>query len=148
MSAKTYKNPAIASDTIIELSDGGIVLIERKNEPFGWAIPGGFIDYGESAEEAAIREAKEETGLDVTLVEQFKTYSSPGRDPRGHTITIIFIVTGSGTPVAADDAKNAGVFHETNLPANLAFDHPQVLGEYFEYKRSGRRPTYKNDEGD
>jgi len=135
-----YRNPAPAADIIIEVGNGDIVLIERKNPPHGWAIPGGFIDYGESAEAAAVREAKEETSLDVTLLEQFYTYSAPGRDPRGHTITIVFIASASGTPKAADDAAAVVLAREDELPSPLAFDHDRVLADYFRYRRDGRRP--------
>jgi len=137
-----FRNPAMAADTIIELDGGGIVLIERRNEPHGWAIPGGYIDYGESAEAAAVREAKEETGLDVELVEQFWVYSAPERDPRRHTITIIFIGNARGAPVAADDALRAVVASENTLPKPLAFDHTRILADYFRYRRTGERPRY------
>jgi len=129
------KNPVPTVDVIIEL-DGGIVLIERKNPPFGWALPGGFVDYGESFEQAAVREAFEETGLRVTLTEQFHTYSDPGRDPRLHTATTVFIASASGTPRAADDALQAGIFSEGTLP-ELVFDHARILADYFCRKKGG-----------
>ncbi len=140
MTKREFRNPAPTADIIIELGNGAIVLIDRKNPPHGWAIPGGFIDYGESAEAAAVREAKEETSLDVTLLEQFHTYSSPGRDPRKHTITIVFIASASGIPEAADDAAAVVVAREDSLPSPLAFDHDRVLADYFAYRRSGRLP--------
>jgi len=124
-----FKNPVPTVDIIIEL-DGGIVLIERKNPPFGWALPGGFVDYGESFEAAAVREAREETGLEVTLKKQFHTYSDPDRDERMHTATTVFIGTASGSPQAADDAKRAEIYYEDNLPT-LAFDHAKILADYF-----------------
>jgi 8-oxo-dGTP diphosphatase len=127
------KNPFLTVDAIIEV-DGGIVLIKRKNPPSGWAIPGGFVDYGETLEEAAVREAKEETGLDIRLVRQLHTYSDPKRDPRHHTVSTIFIATASGTPVAADDAKEAGIFTRDDLPDEIAFDHRQILKDYFSGK--------------
>lgn len=126
-----YKNPVPTVDIIIELQGQGILLIERANSPFGWALPGGFVDYGETLEAAAIREAKEETSLDVQLVEQFHTYSDPARDPRQHNITTVFIARASGTPKASSDAKNTGVFLENNLPENMAFDHGTILRDYF-----------------
>lgn len=116
-------------DIIIEL-EGGIVLIERKNPPFGWALPGGFVDYGESFEDAAVREAKEETGLDVALVRQFHTYSHPDRDQRQHTASTVFIATAVGTPAGADDAKQAQIFNKDGLP-ELAFDHARILLDYY-----------------
>jgi 8-oxo-dGTP diphosphatase len=127
-----YKNPAPTVDIIIEL-EGGIVLIERKNPPFGWALPGGFVDYGESFEDAAVREAKEETGLAVTLVRQFHTYSQPDRDKRQHTASTVFIATAVGIPVGADDARQAQIFTKESLP-ELAFDHAQILHDYFHKK--------------
>jgi ADP-ribose pyrophosphatase YjhB (NUDIX family) len=126
-------NPLITVDAIIEI-DGGIVLIQRKNPPPGWAIPGGFVDYGETLEDAVCREMKEETCLDVNLVRQFHTYSDPKRDPRHHTVSTIFIATASGTPEAADDAKDIGIFTRDNLPEDMAFDHRQILEDYFNKK--------------
>jgi 8-oxo-dGTP diphosphatase len=119
---------------------GGIVLIERKNEPHGWALPGGFIDYGESAEHAAIREAKEETCVDVELTEQFHVYSTPERDPRHHTISLVFIGRGAGEPRGGDDAARAIVVREGELPSPIVFDHDRILADYFTYKRTGQRP--------
>lgn len=134
-----HRNPAITVDIIIEMN-GGVVLIERRNPPFGWALPGGFVDYGESLEAAARREAQEETGLDVVLTEQFHAYSDPGRDPRQHTASVVFIATAAGTPTAADDAKNLGVFTGAGLPSILAFDHGRILNDYFRY-RAGEAKT-------
>lgn len=125
------RNPAVTVDVIIELPGGKIVLIKRKNPPPGWALPGGFVDYGETLETAAIREAKEETSLDVTLVRQFHTYSDPARDPRGHTIATVFIARADGVPQAMDDAAEIGIFTRKRLPAPLAFDHSQILDDYF-----------------
>ena len=139
----TYRNPIPTVDIIIELETAesvGIVLIRRKNTPLGWASPGGFIDYGESAEQAAVREAAEETALKVRLIEQFHVYSDPQRDPRQHTLTTVFIARASGTPRGADDAVEARVFEENTLPSVLAFDHEQILRDYFMYKRMGKRP--------
>ncbi|MBI4633795.1 MAG: NUDIX hydrolase [Deltaproteobacteria bacterium] len=133
---KSYRNPLPTADVIIELAGKGIVLIMRKNEPRGWAIPGGFVDYGESLEDAAIREAKEETGLDVALTGQLHTYSKPERDPRHHTITTVYTATASGTPVAADDAAAIGIFTESNLPSPLMFDHAEILADYFRLKKA------------
>ena len=128
---EVYKNPIPTVDVIIEIESKGIVLIKRKNPPYGWAIPGGFVDYGESLEEAAFREAKEETNLDVELARQFHTYSDPKRDPRHHTISTIYIAKGKGIPKAQDDAAEIGIFTESNLPADIAFDHRSILREYF-----------------
>src|SRR5512137_560305 len=124
---KSYRNPIPTVDIIIEMKSGGIVLIKRKNPPAGWAIPGGFVDYGESLEAAAIREAKEETNLDVELVRQFHTYSDPGRDPRFHCVSTVYIAKGHGTPQARDDAREIGAFTDSNLPKDLAFDHAKIL---------------------
>jgi len=133
---RRYKNPVVTVDIIIELEtprgQKGIVLIDRKNFPYGWAIPGGFVDYGESCEQAAVREAKEETSLDVQLLRQLGAYSDPKRDPRQHTISIVFVAKAFGEPKAGDDAKNAGIFTRENLPILLAFDHRKILNDYFE----------------
>ncbi|MGQ9745830.1 MAG: NUDIX domain-containing protein [Dissulfurimicrobium sp.] len=130
---KIHANPIPTVDIIIETEDG-IVLIERKNPPFGWAIPGGFVDYGERAEDAAIREAKEETGLDVKLTGLLGVYSDPGRDPRMHTISTVFIAKADGRPMAGDDAKSVTIFGLDRLPDGLAFDHGKILKDYLNIK--------------
>lgn len=139
MKCNERKNPFPTVDVIIEV-DGGIVLIKRKNKPFGWAIPGGFVEYGESVEQCAIREAKEETSLDVELLEQFHVYSDPNRDPRFHTISTVFIARAKGKPVGGDDAKEARIFDENSLPDDIAFDHRKILEDYFRYKKTGVKP--------
>jgi len=135
---KSYKNPLPTVDIIIE-TKGGIILIDRKNKPFGWALPGGFVDYGESLEQAAMREALEETGLQISLKEQLKTYSAPDRDSRYHTISTVFIATAEGSPRAGDDASKADIFMEQDLPP-LAFDHAEILSDYFTFKKEKRCP--------
>ncbi len=131
-----YRNPFLTVDIIIELDNQGIILISRKNYPFGWALAGGFVDYGESLEDAAKREAKEETGLDVSLIRQFHIYSRPDRDPRHHTITTVYIAKASGAPRAADDAKEVAVFTKDALPENIAFDHREILDDYFRFRET------------
>ncbi|MDH7499095.1 MAG: NUDIX hydrolase [candidate division NC10 bacterium] len=133
MESHGRKAPLPTVDVIIELKDQGIVLIRRKNPPHGWALPGGFVDYGETLEEAAVREAREETSLEVKLIRQFHAYSDPARDPRGHTISVVFIASASGEPRAADDAREVGVFRADSLPEPLAFDHRQILADYFSH---------------
>lgn len=125
-----YKNPYPTADVIVDIS-GKVVLIRRRNPPAGWAIPGGFIDYGESAEHAAIREIKEETGLTVSDLILFGVYSDPGRDPRFHTLTVVYTATATGEPVGGDDAAEARLFGPDELPDNMAFDHRDILREYF-----------------
>ena len=132
---KAYRNPFPTVDIIIEV-DEGIVLIKRKNPPHGWALPGGFVDYGESLEASAVREAKEETSLDITLVSELGAYSEPDRDPRMHTITVVFIAKAQGEPRAADDAAEVGVFRQDTLPEKLAFDHGRILRDYFASRKS------------
>jgi len=134
------RNPLLTVDIIIEMDGGGIVLIKRKNPPHGWALPGGFVDYGESLETAAVREAKEETSVDVTLLEQFYTYSEPGRDPRHHTVSTVFIAKAHGSPHGADDAAIASIFLENQLPEPIVFDHRIILSDYFHYRKTGERP--------
>lgn len=133
------KTPFVTVDIIIDYQ-GGIVLVERKNEPHGWALPGGFVDIGESIEHAAIREAKEETSLDVLLTEQFHAYSDPKRDPRFHTVSMVFIGTGTGELKGADDACRADVFSQENLPDAIVFDHRKIIDDYFRYAATGKRP--------
>ncbi len=128
---EVYRNPIPTVDIIIEIASKGIVLIKRKNPPYGWAIPGGFVDYGESLETAALREAKEETNLDVKLIRQFQTYSDPGRDPRHHSISTVYIAKADGILQAKDDAIEIGIFTESNLPDEMAFDHRSILSDYF-----------------
>jgi len=133
--------PLLAADAIIELIDvpgRPIVLIERANPPFGWAIPGGFVDVGEIVEYAAVREAREEVCLDISLIALLGIYSDPSRDNRGHTVTAVYVAEASGTPKAADDAKNCRFFNLDALPEPLAFDHAQVLADYKKYRETGR----------
>jgi ADP-ribose pyrophosphatase YjhB (NUDIX family) len=136
---KQYLHPVPTVDIIIEMGGSGIILIKRKNPPYGWALPGGFVDCGESLEQAAIREAKEETSLGITLLSQFHTYSDPTRDFRKHTISTVFIARAEGTPVAADDAEEIGIFTRDTLPSPLAFDHESIVKDYFNRKAFTRR---------
>lgn len=128
----SFRSPVPTVDVIIELGDG-IVLIKRSNPPPGWALPGGFVEYGESLESAALRESLEETGLRIKLLEQFHTYSNPNRDPRMHTISTVFLATAQGTPQGGDDAVEAAVFTRENLPT-LAFDHQEIINDYYRYR--------------
>jgi 8-oxo-dGTP diphosphatase len=140
-----YRNPFPTVDIIIEIVDGrrrGIVLIERKNPPSGWALPGGFVEYGETLEAAAVREAREETSLDVELLGQLGAYSDPSRDPRFHTISTVFLARASGQPRGADDAKTAIVFDPLDRTRPLAFDHRKILDDYLE-SRKGFIPCLK-----
>lgn len=140
----SYQNPVPTVDLIIELihrPSRPILLIERLNPPHGWALPGGFVDYGESVETAAQREAREETGLDVQLIEQFQVYSDPQRDDRLHTISIVFIATATGEPQAGDDARNLGIFAPWQVPIDLCFDHDRILRDYWHYRHHGIRPN-------
>lgn len=127
--------PFTVVDAIIEI-DGGIVIIQRSNPPFGWALPGGFVDYGESLEDAVVREAKEETGLDLKRIRQFHTYSDPSRDPRFHTVGTVFIGEASGKPEAGDDAAGLKIIGEKDLEqTDFAFDHKEIIKDYFKYKK-------------
>lgn len=130
------KYPLTTVDVIIEYKEG-IVLIDRKNPPFGWALPGGFVEYNESLEAAAVREAKEETGLDIVNLKQFHTYSDPARDPRHHTISTVFIAQGQGAFCADTDAKNVAVFRKEKLFKSFAFDHKKIIEDFFCFKTKG-----------
>ena len=127
----SYKNPIPTVDIIIEI-ESGIVFIKRANPPYGWALPGGYVDYGESLEEAACREALEETGLKIKLLGQFHTYSEPSRDARQHNISTVFIAKAEGQLQAGSDAKAAKVF--LDLPQPLVFDHAIILEDYFQWR--------------
>jgi 8-oxo-dGTP diphosphatase len=130
--------PPLAVDIIIEVG-GGIVLIERRNPPPGWALPGGFVDVGEPLPHAAVREAAEETSLTIELTEQFYAYSNPRRDPRGPTVSVVYLAQAKGTPEGADDAKRARIFSLECLP-ELAFDHQQIIEDYRRYRSGSGRP--------
>lgn len=131
---RRHRNPVPTVDIIIEYQSQGVILIERAKPPLGWALPGGFVEYGETLEEAASREAREETGLEVVLLGQFHAYSDPRRDPRQHTITTVFVARGAGVPRAASDARNLAVFSPETLPENLAFDHARILADYLKVR--------------
>ncbi len=124
------RNPALAVDVIIQTKPDTIVLIRRKNEPFGWAIPGGFVDYGESLEQAAVREAREETTLEVTLIRQMHTYSEPSRDPRGHTVSAVYVAVAEGVPQGRDDAVEARAYPIDQLPEDIVFDHRRIISDF------------------
>ena len=136
--ALSYRNPFLTVDVIICMPNDGIVLIERKNPPAGWALPGGFVNYGESVEDAAEREAYEETLLKVSLICQMKTYSAPNRDPRFHAVSVVFIAKSEGIPTGSDDAKRAEIFSRDSIfRQDLAFDHKAILKDYFYLLDSG-----------
>jgi 8-oxo-dGTP diphosphatase len=134
-----YRNPTPTVDVVVE-TDGGIVLIERANEPFGWALPGGFVDEGETVEHAAVREVEEETGLQVRLRALLYVYSDPKRDPRKHTMSTVFVGRADGVPRGSDDAKTARVFALDALPDPLCFDHGRILADYKRWLSTGKRP--------
>ena len=137
---KMYRNPFPTVDIIIEICDS-IILIKRKNPPFGWALPGGFVDYGESLEQAAVREALEETSLEVGDLHLLGCYSDPERDTRFHSISTVFVATGHGTPCAADDAESLALFKIDALPEQLCFDHDRILADYVKWKSSRNSNT-------
>jgi 8-oxo-dGTP diphosphatase len=132
--------PPIAADVIAEIGDK-IVLIERRNVPLGWAIPGGFVDFGETVEQTAVREAREEISLEVEIRALLGVYSRPERDPRGQTITVVYIARAKGTPQGADDAKDAKLCDPRNPPTPLAFDHAEILADYVRFLERGEYPA-------
>jgi 8-oxo-dGTP diphosphatase len=143
----TPVTPLLTVDIVIELADRSespIVLIQRLHPPYGWALPGGFVDVGETLEAAAVREAEEETGLRVSLTRLLGCYSDPRRDPRGHTVSAVYLAQARGEPRARDDAKEVGVYRPTEIPTELAFDHAQILRDYLDYKKAGRLPLPAN----
>lgn len=135
----TYRNPTPTVDVVIRIGDG-IVLIRRRNEPVGWALPGGFVDEGETVEAAAVREAMEETGLEITLQDLLYVYSNPARDRRKHTLSVVFTATADGTPRGMDDAEEARIFSLDALPAPIVFDHAQMVRDYQRLLATGQRP--------
>jgi 8-oxo-dGTP diphosphatase len=135
----SQRNPFPTADVIVENGDG-IVLVRRRNEPHGWALPGGFIDAGECVEAAAVREILEETGLEVQLETMLYVYSDPSRDPRFHTMTVVFVGQASGVPVGDDDAAEARSFPLDALPTPIVFDHALIIQDYIQFRRTGRRP--------
>ena len=138
-STAQFRNPAPTVDAVILLPGDRVVLVRRRNPPHGWALPGGFVDEGERLDRAAAREASEETGLSVTLLEQFHTYSDPARDPRRHTISTVYLATASGQPVGGDDAAEARAFAWDALPDAIAFDHREILADVRRYLLTGAR---------
>ena len=145
MAASDFPKPSVTVDVVIMTLRGEelhVLLVKRDVAPYKgrWAIPGGFVDYGETAEDAAVREALEETGLAVTLVTLLGVYSDPARDPRRHTISTVYIGAARGTPSGRDDAAEARLFPEDGLPSPIAFDHARILADYFRYKKTGVRP--------
>lgn len=131
--------PAATADTIIE-SEGKIVLVHRKYEPIGWALPGGFVEAGETVAQAAVREAKEETGLDVRLTALLHVYSDPSRDKRRPTLSVVFTATANGEPVGGDDAAEARWFPLDALPSPIVFDHAAMIADYLRFRSTGERP--------
>lgn len=134
------ETPQLTVDAIIEMEGGAIVLVERKYPPPGWAIPGGFVDPGESLLEAVKREALEETSLEIEVLDLFHVYSKPWRDPRGDTVSAVYWCRASGKPVGGDDAAKAVVFSENDLPDEIAFDHREILKQFFLWRKTGVRP--------
>lgn len=135
------QTPALAVDIVIEIG-ARVVLIERLNPPYGWALPGGFVDLGETVESAAVREAAEETGLEVELVCLLGCYSDPRRDARGHTVSVVYVGRAEGEPLAQDDAKSVICVDPAAVGVSLAFDHDRILADYRAWREGGRSPGW------
>ena len=139
-----WRNPVPTVDVVVECPEG-IVLIRRRNPPHGWALPGGFVDEGERVEDAARREVLEETGLEVELTRLLYVYSDPARDPRKHTMSVVFVGrlldTGPRAPAAVDDAVEAVVCDPRHPPGPLAFDHGAIVEDYLAYRETGALPS-------
>jgi len=139
------KIPLLAVDAII-YNENGIVLIKRKNPPFEdkWALPGGFLEYGETVEDAVIREVEEETGLNIKIEGLLGVYSKPNRDPRGHIVSIVFVCREIGGKLnASSDARDVKRFEIDSIP-ELAFDHNEIIGDFINNLKSNSI-TSKND---
>lgn len=134
------RGPSPTVDVVISLSGDRVVLVRRKSPPPGWALPGGFVDEGETLESAAVREAREETGLDVALEDLLYVYSDPRRDPRRHTVSAVFLGRADGEPTGGDDAAEARAFAWTALPSPVAFDHCEILEDARRFLLTGTRP--------
>lgn len=133
-------SPPVAADVIIEIGDR-IVFVERKHDPPGWALPGGFVEFGETVEQAAVREAREETSLEIQLTELLGVYSRPDRDPRGQTVGVVYIGSATGKPRGRDDARQARLFSPVHPPAPLAFDHASIVADYLHWRATGEFPA-------
>lgn len=133
--------PLLTVDAIIELPDGKIVLIKRKYPPPGWALPGGFVDPGESLAEAVRREAFEETSMNIEDVRLFHIYSKPWRDPRGDTVSVVYCCRAEGIPSGGDDAAVAEAFSPESFPPDITFDHGKILNQFLDWKRTGKLPS-------
>lgn len=145
-SASQHSNrPHLTVDVIVESSEGRVVLVERRYEPKGWALPGGFVEYGEKTEDAACREIYEETGLEVELFALLGVYSDPERDPRQHSVTTVYLARSPQENLrAGDDALNAAFFSLDSLPEPICFDHAKILADYLRWKKEGRQPLPQN----
>ncbi len=142
-----FDQPRLTVDAVVENRRGEVLLVERRNEPRGWALPGGFVDPGETVEAAAARELREETGLAARALVQFHVYSDPARDPRHPTVTVVFLVRAEGTPRGGDDAADARFFPADRLPSPIAFDHREILADVARWRAVRRRPDERDAGG-